>query len=118
MKIQAAKLHRLVVNAKIFQNVKGVGAEFHVNGPYLTMFSSDATTMITDSAGLEEPYGGLAKWFWSPDELKFWDLNLREIPDEEVFDVSVGYNDASDYQVDTYLHLLDTRLWHSGGGDF
>lgn len=119
MKIQAAKLHRLVVNARIFQNVKSSGAEFHANPQYLTMFSSDPTTMITDSAGLEEPYGDkMTKWVWDPDQLKFWDMNLRGVPDEEVFDLAIDQPLDGDYQIDTYLDLLDRRRYAAGDWEF
>lgn len=120
MKIKAASLHRLVVNARIFQNVKSLGAEFHANQQYLAMFSSDPTTMITDTAQLEGEWDKPSKWFWSPARLKELDTNLREWADDELvwLDKDIEDADQGDFQRDTYLNLLDPRFYHSGGGEF
>lgn len=118
MKIKAASLHRLVVNARIFQNVKSLGAEFHANQQYLAMFSSDPTTMITDTAQLEGEWDKPSKWFWSPEKLKEFDLSLRDWVDETIVNLDYHPGHQGDFQRDTYLNLLDPRFYHSGGGEF
>lgn len=123
MRIRADRLHRLVVNAKILQSVKSQGAEFHANPQYVSVYSSDPTTMITDSAGLEEPYAeGMRKWFWLPEKLKSLDLVLRDMADDEIVDLTedteLPPEDEGDYQLSTYLDLLDVRFHQAGSGPF
>ena len=113
MEVMAASLHRLVVNAKLLQNVNSVGAEFHSSMGGLVMFSSDPTTMVTDLAPWVVAPSGVASWFWLPSELKEWDLFLREKTDDDVIDLAAVVaslrDPTGDYQIDTYLDLLDRR---------
>lgn len=118
MEVTAASLHRLVVNAKLLQSVNSVGAEFHTSHNHLTMFSSDPTTLVTDFASWVDNPTEVASWFWTPAKLKDLDLVLREIPDDDIIDLAkdttLPVDTVGDYQVETYLELLD-RNWYGQG---